>query len=313
MSNTRKRTINKQSKAVVGGRGLVRLSGQETTKTPTTQNLSPSPSVSVATAEMIQEDVQQLDFGDHYHFASDVAPEPTRYKVWPYVQLLEHYKSFLMDSNEQERSCTIHLINDFNTDDQGKIVSKPGYSAVFAFSVESKSGLAPVACCSICISKDLLSFFALKNHGDSTISESHIFNCRHTQVIAQRSLSENKFNCSIQNEKLVFQQLSTVWGRYSRNLTPGWYNFDASTHSKGRLGVYVTNNYSAFVFASELQRTGTTTHFCFLCKKRTCIHAELITHKLDAVVPDSVQTIRIPARPLDSLVSKAVYPCMFFC
>jgi hypothetical protein len=194
-------------------------------------------------------------------------------------------------------------------DEQKQTTRQPGYAAVLAFSVSTKSGLAPVACCSLCISKDLVSFFCLKDHSDSSIGESHIFNCRHTTGIVQQSLADNNFTCSVYNQKRVFQQISTIWGHYASNLAPGWYLFDAATHPKGRLGVYLTDNYLPFVFATRRRQTGALQHYCFLCKKYDCAHAKAVTHQLDATVPDSIQTLKLPAMPLDCLLSKAIYPC----
>lgn len=297
----------------------MRLSEANTTAY-TTNNTDESTSVCLSHTPSINSeahgtltDQEWIDYANHIDFEFEDPPLEDTAPVWHYVQLLEHYKSFIMDDQGLRTSCTVHLINDFKIDDQKQATRQPGYSAVFAFSITTKSGLSPVACCSVCISKDLVSFFALKNHSDSTISESHIFSCRHTTAVVQQSLADNNFNCSIYNQKLAFQQISTIWGPYAYNLVPGWYLFDVATHPKGRLGVYLSNCYSTFVFATQRQQTGTMRHFCFLCKKYSCHHTQTITHELDASVPDSIQTIRLPARPLDSLLSKAVYPCKLLC
>lgn len=310
MSKPRKRVINKQSKAVVGGRGLIRVSeAVGTTNAAAEKTITDASTSSRLPHEQSIDfkDVDQIDQSDHVDFDGLPVQEPAT--VWHYVQLLEHYKSFLMDEQGLRTSCTVHLINDFEIDDHGQVTTMPGYVAVLAMNIPTKAGLSPVACCSHCISKDLVSYFALRTHNDRTLPETHLFDCKHTTAIVQQSLATNKFKCSIKDQKLAFQQLSTIWGHYDRNLAPGWYTFDLATHSKGQLGVYLSNSYVMYVFATQRRQTGALQHYCFSCKKYGCSHAQAITHALNGTVPDSIQTIRLPARPLDSLISKGRYPC----
>jgi hypothetical protein len=320
MIGNRKQRKIKKNKLLIGGRGFVRLQDAQS---------APRADHDQASVASNQPDTSDTLFLDHQYndcseeqselyeetdlvqhpdtdLSTDKVSSATDHieKVWRYIPLLQHYQLQITSDFQ------IHLINDFEIDANDQVRSKAGYAAVFVLNIASKNRMAPVACCSLCVSQELLAYFALQDFTDVEITEAHLFSCKHTTAVTQHTLVAYEFNCSIYNPLLASERLSTILSSYSTKMKSGWYTFNEAKHTKGILGVYVSNGYAICVFATQRKQTGTTAHYCFRCCKPACTHAQGISHELDAEIPDSIQTLRIPL-VLDSLVSKDRYPCKF--
>lgn len=223
--------------------------------------------------------------------------------VWVFVHLEMHVHISL------ECKVQLYVTNDFNQTTDGRVSAKKGFVAVFVMKLPTINGFAVVSCCSACISKDLLKFFALSQNQHEEYSPSHLFSCRHSTAIAQHILAKNRQNCSVRNDLEAWELIANYLEIYEYNLKPGWIHTDRK-ESQGKLCVYIANDYVGYVFAVQRQQTGTLKCYCYICSKYQCHHSSVVTHTLEGEIPDTIRSIRIPPPPLNNLISKKHYPCI---
>lgn len=293
-----------KKKVLVRGKGIVKL--KDTTNLPINV---PTPTEALSTADQVPYSPTPVD--TQYEPTEDLINDysysntDSIHETWPYTHLQEFYQVDL------QNQVHIHVMNDFEFDEYNYTQRKKGFAAVIIMKLKTNSGYQAVGCCSICFSKQLLWFYALSNHESEVLNETHLFNCRHTTAAVQKRLATDGFQCSIRNDHENSKNALSSMTPYSERLEPGWIPLNAKSNPKGRLGVYISQEYRIHVFASQKQKTGTLKHYCFQCSKYGCHHAGTITHALDGEIPDVIEPITLSVPPLDDLKSKKRYPCNF--
>lgn len=296
----RKRRSFKKNKVIVSGKGFVRISASSSRQHQ-----------SKDAPENDHENSFQIQEQDHIELEepaiqlvdveSNLASHPSI--KWQYVYLKEHYQITV------KNQLCLHVINDFEIDQNMKVKVLKGFAVLFLFKVITKNGERAVSSCSICFSRELLGFFALNDHSQGEFDDGHLFGCRHSLAVTQRILAGAGYDCSFRDDIRSSQRILTELVPYTERLVPGWLHFQSTLHSKGKLCVYVTNDYTAHLFASQRQSSGTLRHYCFLCFKNFCHHSSTICHDIEQLVPDAIPVFKFPPKPLKNLVSKTPYPC----
>jgi hypothetical protein len=180
--------------------------------------------------------------------------------------------------------------------------------------VRTKAGYAAISVCSVCFSKTLLAFYALKDHSSEIITSDAVFSCCHTEAVTQNRLALARFECATRNDNRSWEDVGKTICNYKDSLQPGWISqLTNGVSEKGQVNVYISDEYNMLLFAVTVSCTGTTQYWCFVCCKSGCHHAGEITHPLignpDNAIPQTLRKIRLPAAALTNMKSKKRYPC----
>lgn len=284
-NRSRKKRTLKKTKALVSRRGFVKLTASQDQSRASSNSQLPR----------ISEQVNPIS----------TATSSTTTAVWHFVQLAEHH------TLKVPKSYLLHVMNNYQRDEFGNLQTRPGYTAVMIINVPSKSGITPVTCCSSCVSRELLGYFCLNDHHAVQFTHQHIFSCEHTTVAVQRTLATSGVNCSVRDDFVAVQKLAEILDPYQLQIQPGWHH-TTGISSKGLLSVYITANYSMRIYGVEKLRSGEYRYYCHSCASDKCHHRSEITEEYTGNAPETVQYVRLPAKPLDNLISKQLYPCYYY-
>jgi hypothetical protein len=191
---SRKKRTLKKTKALVSGRGFVRLTASQDQSRASSHTQLPQ----------ISEPVNPT---------STATSRATT--VWQFIQLAEHY------TLKVPKSYQLHLMNNYQWDESGNVQAQPGYTAVIVINVPSKTGITPVTCCSSCVSRELLGYFSLNDHQAVQFTHQHIFSCEHTTIAVQRILAAARVNCSVRDDFAAGQKLAEILDLYQLQIQPG--------------------------------------------------------------------------------------------
>lgn len=220
-------------------------------------------------------------------------------EVWRYIEC--HSFRNILEGAVNLYALGISEAHDYKPDN---------YCLVMLLNLVTADGKRTVGCCSNCTSNDMVGYFALADHEETSLNDSMLFSCIHIEAVSQRVLSANGHNCTSKDMSQHWLDISESLNEYDNNLNTGWYHITSILHKRGPIHAYISEEYTLYVFGVKKTIKESPIYFCFKCGKYSCHHSRSVTHTFEGNVPILLRDIYTKPLNEERLHSKEGYSCM---